>query len=262
MATIKMPDNQSFELDDTIAGDDAQLRAALSAAYPDAANATFERTGGNDGKPLTVRVIKKAGTKGLGESPDDEEWRDVIGFEGVYSVSNLGRVRRDLNSRGVFQDKRILKLAIKKDGYLDVTLSRPGLRKHVKVHKLVAAAFLGNAAGRTVNHKDGNKSNNCLENLEYLTQSENVRHAFQTGLKIPARGIRSGRYTKPEKTARGEKHGNAKLKDADIPRIFEMRKSGLLLREIGDRLGVTKNCISLILKGKSRVMKEPELCAK
>jgi hypothetical protein len=65
MATIKMPDNQSFELDDAIACDDTQLRAALSAAYPDAANATFERSGGKDGKPLTVKVVKKAGTKGL-----------------------------------------------------------------------------------------------------------------------------------------------------------------------------------------------------
>ncbi|MBL8186562.1 MAG: hypothetical protein JNK38_01070 [Acidobacteria bacterium] len=65
MATIKMPDNQSFELDDEIAGDDVQLRAALSAAYPDAANATFERSGGKDSKPLVVKVVKKAGTKGL-----------------------------------------------------------------------------------------------------------------------------------------------------------------------------------------------------
>ena len=65
MAKIQMPDNQSFELDDAIAGDDQQLRAALAAAYPDAANATFERSGGKDGKPLTVKVTKKAGTKGL-----------------------------------------------------------------------------------------------------------------------------------------------------------------------------------------------------
>lgn len=65
MATIKMPDNQSFELDDSIAGDDQMLKAALSAAYPDAANATFERSGGKDGKPMVVKVVKKAGTKGL-----------------------------------------------------------------------------------------------------------------------------------------------------------------------------------------------------
>lgn len=64
MAKIQMPDNQSFELEDAIAGSDEQLRAALAAAYPDAANATFERTGGKDGKPLVVKVVKKAGTKG------------------------------------------------------------------------------------------------------------------------------------------------------------------------------------------------------
>ena len=64
MAKIQMPDNQSFELDDSIAGDDSLLRGALAAAYPDAANATFERSGGKDGKPLVVKVTKKAGTKG------------------------------------------------------------------------------------------------------------------------------------------------------------------------------------------------------
>lgn len=70
MAKIQMPDNQSFELDDDIAKDDATLRAALKAAYPDAANATFERSGGKDGKPLVVKVVKKAGTKGGGVIPD------------------------------------------------------------------------------------------------------------------------------------------------------------------------------------------------
>lgn len=65
MATIKMPDNQSFALDDSIAGDDQMLRAALAAAYPDVANATFERSGGKDGKELVVKVVKKAGTKGV-----------------------------------------------------------------------------------------------------------------------------------------------------------------------------------------------------
>ena len=70
MAKIQMPDNQSFELDDEMAKDDATLRAALKAAYPDAANATFERSGGKDGKPLVVKVVKKAGTKGSGIIPD------------------------------------------------------------------------------------------------------------------------------------------------------------------------------------------------
>lgn len=64
MATIKMPDGQSFQLDDEIAKDDATLRDALKAAYPDAGTATFTREGGKDGKALVVRVTKKAGTKG------------------------------------------------------------------------------------------------------------------------------------------------------------------------------------------------------
>jgi hypothetical protein len=64
MAKILMPDSQSFDLEDEMAQSDDTLRAALKAAYPDAANATFERSGGKDGKPLVVKVIKKAGTKG------------------------------------------------------------------------------------------------------------------------------------------------------------------------------------------------------
>lgn len=64
MAKIQMPDGQSFQLDDEIAQEDNSLRAALKVAYPDAANATFTREGGKDGKQLVVKVAKKAGTKG------------------------------------------------------------------------------------------------------------------------------------------------------------------------------------------------------
>ncbi|HMX30012.1 MAG TPA: hypothetical protein PKC13_30800 [Blastocatellia bacterium] len=71
MAKINMPDGQSFELEDEMAASDDSLRAALKVAYPDAANATFERSGGKDGKPLVVKVVKKAGTKGLGMSADE-----------------------------------------------------------------------------------------------------------------------------------------------------------------------------------------------
>lgn len=71
MAKINMPDGQSFELEDEMAATDDSLRAALKVAYPDAANATFERSGGKDGKPLVVKVVKKAGTKGLGMSADE-----------------------------------------------------------------------------------------------------------------------------------------------------------------------------------------------
>jgi hypothetical protein len=71
MAKIVMPDGQSFQLDDEIAQEDNSLRAALKVAYPDAANATFTREGGKDGKQLVVKVAKKAGTKGLEMSVEE-----------------------------------------------------------------------------------------------------------------------------------------------------------------------------------------------
>lgn len=71
MATIHMPDGQSFPLEDEMAATDDALRNALKVAYPDAANATFERSGGKDGKPLVIKVVKKAGTKGMEMSADE-----------------------------------------------------------------------------------------------------------------------------------------------------------------------------------------------
>lgn len=86
MAKIQMPDNQSFELDDEMAKDDATLRAALKAAYPDAANATFERSGGKDGKPLVVKVVKKAGTKGGVETSVEDCRATIFTADGIVEA--------------------------------------------------------------------------------------------------------------------------------------------------------------------------------
>lgn len=111
-----------------------------------------------------------------------EEWRPVPGYEGVYDVSSLGRVRRLQQYRQRTPDG-VLKRYVAPSGYVRVTLSRNDRTCQFGVHQLVAAAFLGpRPDGLMVNHIDGVKTNNEPSNLEYVTSAENNRHAFRAGL--------------------------------------------------------------------------------
>lgn len=95
-----------------------------------------------------------------------------------YSVSNFGQIRREASGT---RKQRILKQYVDRDGYMYVCPSVDGKAKTLRVHRLVCAAFIGAAQGLTVNHKDLNKINNCIENLEYLSGLENTRHAIKHG---------------------------------------------------------------------------------
>lgn len=115
------------------------------------------------------------------------KWKPVVGYEGLYDVSNDGRVRRPWNflkatpSERSLPPGRVLK-PHPSAGYLAVNLQN-GLNGNTRrIHQLVAAAFIGPANGLQVNHRDGNKFNNRFGNLEYLTHAENTRHAVRTGL--------------------------------------------------------------------------------
>lgn len=123
-----------------------------------------------------------------------EEWRPVVGYEALYSVSSYGRIRRDAPGPRTYPGK-ILKVQHNGRGYLHVQLSKNNRQRHIPVHRLVAAAFLGPANGLQVNHMDLNKSNNRLDNLEYVTHSENMQHAFDHGRGRlgPTRGVRLAR---------------------------------------------------------------------
>ena len=110
---------------------------------------------------------------------DGEEWRDVVDYEGLYQVSNFGRVRS-------FQkDKmKILKSGFSAFGYLRVVLCKDFQKKNRSIHILVAKAFIPNPEGKTqVNHIDGDKKNNHVSNLEWATPAENIHHAFEVGLR-------------------------------------------------------------------------------
>ena len=101
-----------------------------------------------------------------------EIWKDVEGYEGKYQVSNLGRMR-------------ILKnmiLQTTPTGYISINLYKNGKGKRTSVHRLVAKAFIPNPENKPyINHKDTNRSNNCINNLEWCTPKENTQHSIKYG---------------------------------------------------------------------------------
>ncbi len=122
-----------------------------------------------------------------------EEWRPIVGYEDLYEISSLGRVRSlDRYTYGKNGSKRLHKGRYLKPftthGYKVIDLYKDKKRKHCKVHRLVAEAFILNddPENKTdVNHIDGDKSNNAINNLEWCTRRENIMHAFEKGLNTP-----------------------------------------------------------------------------
>lgn len=119
----------------------------------------------------------------------EEIWKDVVNFEDYYEVSNLGQIRR---KKGIttYKDGRIanfsqtiLKQGLNQKGYPIVYLSKNSKQFTLTVHRLVAKSFiLNNNNLPQVNHKDCNKLNNTIENLEWISNVENMRHAFDNGI--------------------------------------------------------------------------------
>lgn len=101
-----------------------------------------------------------------------ERWKPVVGYEQHYEVSDQGRVKR-------ISTGKALKANVNTNKYKSVSLSVGGVVKPHRIHRLVAIAFLGPQDGLVVNHKDGDKGNNKLSNLEWCTYSDNHKHAFR-----------------------------------------------------------------------------------
>lgn len=162
-----------------------------------------------------------------------EEWRDVVGFEGLYQISNKGKVVRVSTGKGARAGHVMSQKPKKGKGYVRISLRNNGQTHHLAVHRLVMAAFVGQCPhGYEVNHKNGNKADNRLVNLEYVTPSENRNHARDVlGVKF---GIR-GRV--------GEKSPSAKLSPTQVREIRKLFNSGLTYKEIGHKYGVGKTTI-------------------
>ena len=121
-----------------------------------------------------------------------EIWKDIKGYEGLYQVSNLGRIRSlDRIVKSIYNSKRKMSGKILKPNvigrYAIITLyDNDGKAKNRTIHRLVAQAFIPNPNNYPiVNHKDGNRLNNSVENLEWCTQSHNVKESYRLGIEKP-----------------------------------------------------------------------------
>lgn len=167
----------------------------------------------------------------------NEKWLKTD-FNENYEVSNLGNVRsldRLVNHpSGGFAKKKgcLLKLITDKDGYFNVNLKRNQKTNTKRVHRLVAIAFIPNPENKPqVNHKNGIKNDNRVENLEWATLSENRQHAYDTGLQNSF-------------TRQGSKNNFSKLSEKDV---IEIRKSTLSQSKTALKFNVTQSAISQIM---------------
>lgn len=117
-------------------------------------------------------------------------------------------------------------------------MKEDGKKKTFRLHRLVMMAFepIENCESMEVNHKDGNKKNNCLSNLEWCSSSENQKHAFRTGLQKPRRG---------------EANNLSKLTEKDVIKVLDMHDEGFFDEEIAEEVGCSVKNIYSILSGKS-----------
>lgn len=165
---------------------------------------------------------------------DAEEWRPVVGWENIYSVSNHGRVRRDRDGIGTHAG-RILSPILLRNGRLNAHLRDRQRCKPSLIHRLVLAAFVGPCpAGYQCRHLDGDPANNHVSNLRWGTAQENADDRARHGT-----------------TPRGERQGLAKLNDAAVREIRTRRRDGMTLIEIAKLADVSINAVWLVLKGKT-----------
>ena len=164
-----------------------------------------------------------------------ENWKEIPEYEGLYAVSDLGRVKRIAGGQGA-RSGHILKPGMNGPGYWHVHLCKAGTPKLHKIHHLVMLAFVGSRRlGFVVNHKDGNKTNNTLRNLEYVTHQQNTQHAFQQ---------------LGHKPVDGERNGQSKLTSIDVANIkLLLSEDKMSQRAIGRQYQVSHTVIQHIAKG-------------
>lgn len=156
-------------------------------------------------------------------------FQEIKGYRNKYLISDLGCVYSI--KRNIF-----LKLQTNRYGYLYVDLCKNGKRKHFTIHRLLANAFIFNPDNKPeVNHKDGNKLNNCIENLEWCTPLENTLHAHKNGFI---------------KILYGENTSNHKLNENQVMQIHGMYMGGLSTIKLGRIFNVSHTTIVKIISGK------------
>lgn len=175
-----------------------------------------------------------------------EIWKDIKGYEGVYQVSSLGRVksldRISYNPRyGECKLKgQMLKACPNSNGYLGCSLVINGITKHFRIHRLVAMAFLPVVSNKLeINHIDGNKANNKLSNIEWCNRSENITHAFRLGLKKAPKGVINGECKLTEKQV------------LEIRQQYLGVRKGVSMDYLALKYNISRSQVSRILKRQS-----------
>lgn len=175
----------------------------------------------------------------VAESLPGEEWRLIPGTEGIYAASNLGRIKREGHHLGVIGRTwpgKLIEGSTNQDGYLVMRPYRRPDRRTVAIHRLVALTFLGPCPeGLEVNHIDGNRTNNAVSNLEYVTHHENVLHAWEHG----------------DICRKGENNNRAKLTEDDVRAIRAAYEAGASTRVLAKQYGLNQSAIWRAVSRKS-----------
>lgn len=179
-----------------------------------------------------------------------EIWKSIVGYEGYYEVSNSGRIKSLTRTETYFhatagklvsrtRQGRMMELKEDRYGYMTVHLRMDGSSKHCTVHRLVAEAFIPNAFNKsTVNHKNCDKKDNSLCNLEWATVSEQTKHAYDNGLI---------KHLKPVVRA-GEAHYLFKTPPEIVSEILRLRGEGNTLTKIAESLGLGTSTVCRIIR--------------
>lgn len=165
-----------------------------------------------------------------------EEWKLIKGYGLNYMASSFGRIRN-------IDTGKVLSASENRHGYLITVLCNDNKRKTVGVARIIASTFLVKPEGKEVNHKDGVKTNNYISNLEYVTRGENIKHAFDMGLR---------------KADKGQDNKNSKLTNNQVLEIRSKYKRGVNqydtgygLQRLANEYNVGQTTISHIIKNEN-----------
>ncbi len=172
-----------------------------------------------------------------------EEWKDVEGYEGLYKISNLGRVvslpkeiKCNANGSTYISKDKVLKGCMSVAGYKVVRLKNKfGESKLEYIHRLIGANFIaGRKDGYSINHINGIKKDNRVDNLEWVTHKQNMTHAYETGL-----------------TNRGEECAYSLLTESDVIEIRALYQKGVSQKDLGGIYNVSRSCIYKVVNYKT-----------